>query len=508
MLFVALIIALACLIAVWVVVFGVLARPQCSLYAYLALWLIVPKALRLTYLTGGRYDFPEGITVFNVLEAVAALGIVVAMVTHRRTPDRSAEARAVRRLSLLLLVAGVASLLVSLGLFGAFFPSSVLEMSSFLAATVKAQYRILPVLSMLYAAIFVFGCTRFIRSVKQAEPFFWLLALSGVELALERIVFVNLNLFPELQRYAIHDSGRFNSLIFTGYDFVGAFAILSVCASLYLALRGRAIGWVTFALAWIPIIAGYQRAVLLGALAAVVFVLCMLTSGRTLVLLISGFVAVVGTVLVTNWDHSLFNTFGHSLGGRIRTDYFGAENAVERLALWKRSLDVFGFLFPAGTGPNAAQFAMNYPIPDIHSGLSSGLANEIYASLVNGTRTTNPHNVLLEFLADFGALGIALIAAFGLVVGRLFVRRLRADDVSDEAKRRARIAQACAFGMLVGIGVHGLFEATELPYFVYLLPVCVVGICGTTATRPRPVEPPARHSARHHVRRRRVSSYV
>ncbi len=54
-----LILALLCLVAAYVRVASRIKRPEILLYVYVGLWLIFPKALRLTYLTGGRYDFPR-----------------------------------------------------------------------------------------------------------------------------------------------------------------------------------------------------------------------------------------------------------------------------------------------------------------------------------------------------------------------------------------------------------------------------------------------------------------
>ncbi len=49
---------------------------------------------------------------------------------------------------------------------------------------------------MLYVLILVAGIARFIRRRSQLEPFFWLLASSGVELAIERLAFFNFDLVP------------------------------------------------------------------------------------------------------------------------------------------------------------------------------------------------------------------------------------------------------------------------------------------------------------------------
>ncbi len=472
MIFALLIAALAITIAVYVSVISTAVRPQWSLYAYLALWLTVPKALRLTYISGGAYDFPRGITVFTVLEAIVALGIVVTMMVHPKGPPTTRDVRTIKRLWLSVLISGTWALFVSLGALNPLYPSSVEAMSQFLGRTVELQERILPVLSMLYAAVFVFGCARFIRTWDDVKPFLWLLALSSIELTAEKFV-GNLGGLGDLDRYAIQETGRFNSLVFTSYDTVGAVAMFSLAASLCLAVRGSRIAWFTFALATIPILDTYQRSTMLGALAAVLFIACSVARIRSVVLVVPTVVAAVGSLLLTGWDHTVLAAVGHFLGGEIRPDYYSSDQLGGRFALWSRTFDLFTFIFPAGTGPAVVNYAMNYPFPG-SSGLQSPLTNSIYSQLANGSRTTNAHNAYIQTLGEHGALAIPLMGAFALVAVRRFIRRIpRARDVNLSA---GRLVQATAFAMLIAMTVNGLTTLSILPYFFYALPFYLLAV--------------------------------
>lgn len=463
-----LLILLFSFMVVYVMVFAVIARPRSSLYAYLALWVIVPKAFRLIYLTGGAHDLPEGVTAFNILEGVAVLGIVVAMLLRRKMPDADPDVRPLKRFALLLLASGVVSLVVPMG--GLIpFRTHADGMWQYIGDTLPSQYRILPVLSMLYGAVFLYGCARFIRTREDTEPFFWIFALSGVELAIERVAFVNLSFFGELNRLAIEKSGRFNSLVFTGYDLAGVFAILAVASSLYLALRGRRVAWVMFAIAWVPIIGGYQRAVLLGGLAAVALVYWLIARRGSRVIVITAGIAFALAMVVTGLDRTILTAVGRSLGGEVRPEYFRSETFDVRLALWKRAYDTFHFLAPFGAGPGMTATAMNYPIPDAEPITRSALASDVYSSLELGTRTTNAHNAYIELVVEHGIPGLALLLGLMVLMGRLWRRRLRPKEGTVGAQALEWPGQACAFAMLVGLGIHGIFEATPTPYALYFL---------------------------------------
>jgi hypothetical protein len=476
-----LIVALVGLVAAYVQLAVRTKRPEILLYVYVGLWLIFPKALRLTYLTGGRYDFPPGITVFNVFEAIAALGIVVALITHRTGTPAEGPARQVTHLTAWLLGAGLVSLIISLGWFDAVLPGQAGGMSHFLNAYAHLPYRIMPVVSMLYALILVLGIARFIRRRSQLEIFFWLLAISGVELAIERLAFFNFDLLPQLRRFAVH-AGRFNSIVFTSYDRVGTFAILAICASLYLALSGRRLAWGAFAVAWFPLIGTYQRAPILGAVAGVITVFAAVATRRQARLAGGGLLVIIAALAIAAPDHNPATELGRALGGSVRSNYFDTTDGVERLAYGKRALDVSGYMFPLGVGPDMAMNAMRYPIPGATAGLSNPLARSLYQRLSDGQEVTNPHDIYLEFLVDFGILGVLLMLAFAVTLVRVYRSRLTRSEALGSELGALRIAQSCALAMIVGLGLENLLTYDSgFPYWVYVFPVCLAAVSQAVA---------------------------
>src|SRR6476619_766959 len=90
----------------YVTYFGLIAKPEWSIYSYLLIWMIVPKAFRLYYLTGGASDLPDGLTVFHILEAIAICAIAVAMMKHRRSRRPIEGAGILKRFTWLFWITG------------------------------------------------------------------------------------------------------------------------------------------------------------------------------------------------------------------------------------------------------------------------------------------------------------------------------------------------------------------------------------------------------------------
>lgn len=491
-----LILALACVIAGYATFALRTSHPQWLLYAYWALWLFFPKDLRLASLSAHHYDLPRGVTVFSVLEAVAAFGIVVALVKHRRGLTFPRESKWVVALAGMLLVCAVIALTSSLGVFDAIVPAQASGLSRFLRHFGQLPYRVLPVLEILYALVLVVGCSRFIGDIGQLEPFLWLSALSGVELCFERLIFMNLGIAPSLHHLVVIE-GRFNSIVFSDYDWVAIFCMLSICSALYLGLRGRKWGWVAFALSWYPLLGSYQRAPILGVVAALILIGGWLASRRQVLIGVAAVVALVVAMTAAAPSHNPLRLVGSTLGGQVRSNYFDTTDGTERLAYAKRGLDVFEYIFPVGAGPSMALEAMSYPTPGVKANLSSPLASHLYYLLSIGDIVTNPHDIYIEFLVDFGILGALLIVAYVAVVARLFARRRRTGEASDGEARRARLLQAVAFGMTLSLGVEGLLSYDfQFPYFVFILPLVLVALSSAPRTKAptSPADEPPRDS--------------
>src|ERR1051325_3314745 len=106
MILVVLIALLIVFAATYITYFGLIAKPDWSIYAYLIVWFAIPKAFRLFYLTAGAYDFPEGFAVFNLLETIAICGILVALLRHHKKWQLTESTASLRRFAWLFMIAG------------------------------------------------------------------------------------------------------------------------------------------------------------------------------------------------------------------------------------------------------------------------------------------------------------------------------------------------------------------------------------------------------------------
>ncbi len=470
----------------YLIVFGVRLRPEWSIYGYLLLWITVPKAFRFAYLTNGA-DLPEGVTIFTLLEGFAALTMVIALLAHpglRRREDK--RLRPLLRWMASFAGIATATMLVSFGWLSSLLPTRADGLWQFFAHTAPLQHRVVPFLSVIYALIFIHACVAFITKTSQVEAILLILFASGIELGLETIVFSYFGLNGGIFTHSIQagpSGGRFNSIVFTAYDTVGVFAIVGLCAGMYFVFSGggrflsRPVALTGFVLCWLPALRSYQRSALVAALAALALVYWLAAKRHARLLATIGAVVVVMSIV----GAGLGGRVGKALGGAVRPDYFSTESLDGRVGLQNRALDVVDHFKPFGAGPGMVRYAMKYPFegPRAHDG--ARLTRTVYRSEQTGTRFTNSHNMLLEFVVQYGLAGILLLVAMGRVIWLAWHARVQWPPPPSLVS--SFFAQICGAGMLVGIGLHGQFEATDLPVFLYVLPVFLLAReCRSTPT--------------------------
>jgi O-antigen ligase len=462
----------------YVTYFGLIAKPDWSVYAYLIIWLAIPKAFRLFYISGGAYDFPEGLTVFNIIEAVAVCGMVVALIRHRKSQS-SEKTKALRRFAWLFLITGTASFIISFGFLSLIFSSHLDELWTYLEWHTELQSRILPFTTIVFGVVFLYACITFIRQKSQVETILLLFLLVGVGLGIESILFYYLPSFyplpilTPLAAWSVQQAGgRFMSLIFSSYDQVGVFSIISLACCVYFSqARKNKLFLLLLPLVFLPILAGYQRSVLVGAFVALAFVYWNSSSGRKRIAFISIAAFALLTIYVLDTDLMVLNKIATNLGSAERADYLSTESLDARFGLQIRAMDVFVRAFPFGVGPGMVPTAMNSPISHSLLGYEipqvSDYSASIYGQLATGFRTTNSHNIFLEFIVEDGLLGIVLLSMFFYLVIRNF--RLWVKNSRSVPRDDAFFAQACVYAIFVGIGVHGMFESTYFPFSMYFM---------------------------------------
>lgn len=463
----------------YVVYFGLIARPEWSVYAYLIIWLTVPKAFRLFYISGGAYDFPEGLTVFNLIEAIAICGIVVALIRRYKKHEANEKTRSMRRLGWLFLIIGTASFIISFGFLSTIYASHLDELWTYIDWHTELQLRILPYATIVFGVVFLYACITFITERSQVDTILLLFLLLGLTLGIESLLFYYIPAFyplpilTPLSAWSVQQAGgRFMSLIFSSYDQVGVFSIIAIGCCLYFSQsRKNHLILLLLPLLFLPVLAGYQRSVLMGAFVTMAFVYWNSSSGKKRVAFISLAGALLLTMYVLDSDLLLVNKVASGLGGAERADYFSTDSLDARFGLQIRALDVFINAFPFGVGPGMLPTAMNSPIEHSLLGYQipqvADYSASIYGQLATGFRKTNTHNVFLEFIVEHGAMGIVLLGLFFYLI----IRNFRAWHKNSKTGPRdnAYFVQVCVYAIFLGVGVHGMFESTYFPFSMYAM---------------------------------------
>ena len=462
----------------YTIYFGLIAKPVWSVYAYLIIWFVIPKAFRLIYISGGVYDFPEGLTVFNIIEAVAICGIAVALIKHHRKPELKKKTKAMRWFAWLFLLTGTISFIVSFGFLSLIFSSHFDELWTYIEWHTELQNRIVPFATVVFGVIFLYGCFSFITEKKQVETILLLFLLLGVELSVESVLlyyippFYPVPILTQLAAFSVQAGGRFMSLAFTSFDQVGVFAIIAIGCCLYFSQsRKSKLLLLLLPLLFLPIVAGYQRSVLLGACATIGFVYWNSSSGKKRVALVSIGLALLLTMSVLDSDLLLVNKVGESLGGSERADYFSTDSLDARFGLQIRATDVFVQAFPFGVGPGMLPTAMNSPISQSVLGNQiptvAAYSASMYSQLASGFRKTNAHNILLEFIVEYGLLGVLVLGVFFYLLISNFWYWMK--NSRSAPRDSSFFLQTYIFAILLGILIHGLFESTYFPYSMYFM---------------------------------------
>lgn len=455
---------------IYFVYVGFIARPEWTVYGFFLVWVLVPKAFRMYYITGGQYDLPEGVTLFTIVEGVAALAILAALLTRGAGRLSWRSHKASWLFLILFSVTHVASFLLVYGPMTALAPPSVEILADYYDVAATPVDRILPLLYVVWGILFLLGSIAFITELKQIEFIFTIFILCGIELALETIVFYYLGLFPALLHWAVHRMGRFNGLVFTDYDVVGIFCLIAIGCTIYFSQsrRTKAFLWL-IPLFLLPIAAGHQRAPVFGLVAMAGALIWLTTESRAKIGLALFATVALSVLAIVGGGEFVLNIVASTLGGDVRPEYFSGETVEHRIALQLRGLDVFAHTFPFGAGPGMLRPAMNSPISCLFDAYVPDAGASAYSMEVAGTHTTNVHNMFLVFVFENGMLGIVTLAVFVMLTIRNYRNWKKTAHKQGGHIRGLALAQALAFAILLGLAAHHTFENPALPFAIYFL---------------------------------------
>jgi hypothetical protein len=458
------------LCAAYVFYFGMIARPQWSIYAYLLVWMLVPKASRFFWLTGGE-DLPTGVTVFTFFEAAASLAILVALVMNKEKGNLLKRYPILGWTSGLFLAATTGSYLAVSGYLSWIASLEVSRLWDHITSQTLPLEPLLQFLPSVYGVVFLLGCAAFITNKRHVETIFALMVLMGMELLIEVIAFYYLNLFPPVFAW-VNWGGRFASLVYTNYDMVGLLMVPAILCCLYFILTRKLyklVFWVP--LLFLPSYLTYQRTSLLSLFTAIGFLLYYATPRlRKVVAWTVGFSCLF--FLFFDPEAELISYFQMNFMGENRPDFFEISSLFGRLILYTRTLEVSFFLFPFGAGLGMVRYAMSFNLPEYNLWYDAIMIDpsqvDFYGSVVNLGRATATHNTYLEYLAECGALGLISLAMFITAVVRNFFE-FRRRWAKRAMEYHLSTAQACVYAILLGFGVYNLFESAARLYFLYAL---------------------------------------
>lgn len=431
------------------------------LYGFVLGWLFFPKYIQRLPVVGG---LPwEHVRIFDFVEAIMGLVLVLAIVLRRGSPrDGWRERRRFRRLGLTLLVVGTVSLVCEFIYAG---------QGSYPGDDVPMRMRVRPMLTIVYGVIMLFGCLTFVRSLRHVTVILSLFALAGLELLFEVVFLYYLNLLPFLNLWVMHGSGRFDSISLMSFDAVGFVMIAAMSCAGFFVLRSRNIMRLGIVpLMFLPVIATLQKAPLTGALVSFGFLLWYGFRRLRVVLVIAvGWLVLFQSVTMTAIESGA-SEINLSLGGAERRNISALDTLTARAALWLRGVDLIAHNFPFGTGEGMTQQHMGAAIPQFAQDLIVGFVSRVDMRLFAAAHTTNVHNAYLEFIIEHGLFGFIPLVMFLAILGRnfaSFVRQYR--DFQTEQGIRIYTAEICVYAALFGIGWRFLFQSGNKYYFVLFI---------------------------------------
>jgi len=459
-------------LAVYIIFLGMVAKPQWSVYAYLLVWILIPKASRMVYVTGE--DLAGGdITLFIFFETASVLAILLALF-YRRKRYRIKMYRLERNTMLVFLAASVISFIIASGIMSGVMPYGMSGMWEFINANSFAHFRLLNFLGIIYAIVFFLGCVAFITTKRDSEILLFIIALTGVELVIEVIFLYYLHLIPSLLQWTMHKSGRFMSIMYTDFDMVGQIIIASTTCALYFIMTRRLYVYLLLLpLMMLPSALTFQRAPLLGLVAALIlFSHCIIAQKKMRLFVYAG-VIVVLLLMALDAGKILTSAAGGAFTGGPRESLTSSDSFFGRMMIWTRVSEIIVFLFPFGAGPGMVFLALNYEVPSYLSSILDLFVGDLslyryYLLIASAEYTTGVHNVYLEHIAEFGLLGLISLVMFITAIAKNFLS-YRRESAKGMVEYDLQVAQACVYAVLLGLGLQSCFESASRVYFLYAM---------------------------------------
>ncbi|MFH1147699.1 MAG: O-antigen ligase family protein [Pseudomonadota bacterium] len=440
--------------------FGSISRkPEYTLYGFLLLFLFFPKS-------GNNFGIVQVEESARVSLSAIFLSIAAMSICLRVIQADSFETKISRNLKKFCGLVSVIAVLV-------FFLSAGRQLFGSALGTEVLPEELAWSCPLLYGVAFLYGSVNFIDRMEHIERIFTIVILSGMELALEAVLYLFLKLPLPFAQRVIHESGRFNGFFFADYVTLTVICFSSIGFTLYFIFaKKKPLLSLAIPLFFIPIVNTYQRT----PMAAGVLILgSFLLFGGYLRRTVTALTGILfGLIVFSNkFIEICFESLKGLFQGRVRPDYFISymDSWTARLGAWTRGLDVFIFSFPFGVGPGRIDQYMSTPgIPNYFGiGTEWGETQNFYWQIATGEHVTGPHNLYVSLLGEYGVAG-ALLIFFLIVQSISNSRSLKCIEVElKECHPDLFFASVAAKSVLLGIAFWSVYYHYIFYWLVFFL---------------------------------------
>lgn len=449
-------------VTVYWVFFGLLANPRWAVFNYAFIWLLFPK--QGNGIPGVGELGPHDFTLFPYVQFAMAVPILIALLRKRpRWPTEYRPARqAIMLFVVVVLVANVVAILgETLHLYppiphGPLAPGA----PSLLAIRVMIWLRIGG------ALIWCAGVLSFLRTLDDLEVVLRLLVLAGTVLVAEWFFFVVLRQGGVLLNYAV-PGRRFASLTQGDDAAASLVAVLSAQAVLYFSSTRRRPLYNLLIPGLIGVVlATYERHMILGmAVSLGVFVWWRTRPSRRVLytMLVAASAAVIVFMVI---QPALRRAVSTTLATDVRPEPLSLGSLASRSAYQLRGLDV-AVALPTGVGTGAVDRYLASDVPHLFAPLLVNQeARTFYQLIVSGERNSGTHNIVLQFMIEYGVFGLIALGFYGLCLFRNFRASL---DTISRGSLRLFHAQVWTYASFAYLLVHYTFNHNPYQYFVWAL---------------------------------------
>lgn len=432
---------------------GFFVRPEPLAYLFVTVYLLFPKFINLT--VDGKTVNAE-----RALELPIAAAVVISLIRNfpKDRVQLSREARVVLAVGVLLVglfaaravlgwggITGAPQTLAPFRLPGADLPAGA---TSRVPVSVGAYRQLFALALPAYGLLFFYLGLRFFRSADKVESLFRAVIACGVVGSVEGLFFPPLGIAPNLE-----NPGHWHfiqaGLTLGGRDMVTRTVLLCVVAVVYFLDRPQRNNryllllplLAAALLVSVQVTAWIAAAVALGTYAFLRQGVRGKVPAINVVLLLCALALAVGFVASVS-----------GLAGRIVGDNVFASHY--KLGLWSFQLAWTRWSFPFGLGAGAVPFYF------AHSAIG---------------RFSSGHNLLLEFVTEYGLLGIIGLIACAWLLARS-VQMWRRDVARDEQRAQSALLAAAVYSMLIGELVLMQIDSTVRMYFLYMLLVASAAV--------------------------------